>query len=111
MNESVLKWMASDDTGVSSKAIVMVMNRITPTRRWSLDHPHDPSDLGRCIRLLALIPEYRIRLDEMKIVSDTWSDLVTHWHELEELYYEELPSGRAPKCYARMREIIDRNRQ
>lgn len=105
----VIQWLLSRDTGVSSKAIVAQLSNIVLESPFSMDHPHDPADLGRCIRLLEAIPEFRERLDEMKQVSLIWAALVDHWDELETLYKEELPTGRAPKCYARMQQIIQTN--
>src|SRR5688572_12746693 len=106
MNLSVINWLSGRDTGISSMAIVTVMEGGTV---HEYTFPHDPADLGRCIRLLDIAPEYRENLDAMKQVGPHWSSLVDHWSELESLYYEELPTGRAPKCYARMRELIEQH--
>lgn len=109
MDALVAEWLIGHDTGISSVTIVAVMESdglIAQYRRYG--HPHDPADLGRCIRLLDIAPAwYRLNLHRMKQVSPQWSALVDHWSELETLYRQELPTGRAPKCYARMRELID----
>lgn len=113
MNDAVMNWLMSYDTGLSSRTIVAVMEEDRALAAallgsWGVWYPHDPADLGRCIRLLDIAPEYRERLSEMGHVSQVWAELVNHWEELESLYREEYPSGRAPKCFARMREIIDK---
>lgn len=71
------------------------------------NHPSDPDDLKRCIRLLELIPEARNHMDKVSAISDVWARLVENWDELESLYQEEYPTGKAPKCYSRMKEIIN----
>src|SRR5688572_24935346 len=97
MNFSVQQWLLSGrDTGTSSKAIVAFMEGqpIDPT-----SYPRDPSDLGRCIRLLEIAPEYRPLLKSMRVVSPEWARLVERWDELEALYRKEEPFGTAPQCY------------
>jgi hypothetical protein len=103
MNSLVATWLNGNDTGRSSLAIVSVMEGGI-ARAYS--YPLDPADLGRCIRLLALAPEYRQRLHEMKTVSPEWAALVDHWKELERLYHSEAASGKARQCYDRMHELL-----
>lgn len=99
--DKLIEWLLGDDTGVSSKEIARQMAGIEPSSdKWG---PCDPSDLGRCLRLLALFPGWDVW--EMRTVSDAWWRLVNHWGELSELYHEELPTGNAPRTYARMQEI------
>ena len=69
--------------------------------------PVDPSDFGRCFRLLELIPRWRKRMPEMAAIGGGWEALVPVWGELEALYREELPSRRAPKLYQRMSDLLD----
>ncbi len=56
------EWIVSSDTGLSSRHIWAVMMGV-PIERKS--HPSDPSDLGRCLRLLAAVPQWRPRIGEM----------------------------------------------
>lgn len=70
------------------------------------EHPRDPADLGRCLRLLNLEPECRKRLPEMSAASPEWAALIANWRELERLYYLEYPTGHAPKCYDKMQALI-----
>ena len=105
MLPEVLKWWKGDDTGISSRAIVCFFEGI-PTDRWGYGHPLDPSDFGRCVRLLEVAPHYRKRLPEMTVLSNEWEVLAAHWDELEALYREELPTGSAPKLYDRMQELL-----
>lgn len=107
LSAAVLAWLVSSDTGISSRTIVAWMEReqlVLTMKRG--DHPHDPADLGRCIRLLDIEPKYRDRIGEMAGLSSEWAALAAHWSELESLYREEEPTGHAAKCYARMKELI-----
>lgn len=113
MSSLALAWIVGDDTGISSKAIWSRMMGVAYASRdhgWDT-YPHDPSDFGRCYRLLKLVPEWRARIEEMASASPEWTALVKHWDELTALYEEEVDTtrhrhrGSAPRLYARMKEI------
>lgn len=107
-NERLLKWLYGGDTGLSSRALLAKLadrQYITESRR--VYHPLDPDDLGRCIRMLDALPELRVRLTEAASLSPEWSALIGDWARIEALYREEFSSGRAPKCYAAMKELLD----
>lgn len=95
------RWAVGPDTGLSSKTIWRKMMGVP----GQVDVPHDPDDFGRCHRLLSAIPGWRDRIGEMSTVPG-WESLAPAWSELEALYLEELPSGRLPKLYARMKELL-----
>lgn len=104
-----LTWLNGTDTGTSSLAIFSVCSErgFMATRFRSDMHtaPSDPSDFGRCYRLLERFPAWRSRLGEVAARFPEWRDLVAAWDELESLYREEMASGTAPKLYERMREL------
>lgn len=99
-----LAWMAGDDTGRSSQVLCVTMLGGRVPTPW---HPWDPADLGRCLRLLDLMPEWRCRIGEMAVLSPQWAAIVGALSELEGLYCEEKPSGTAPRCYKRMRDLLE----
>lgn len=102
--QGLTAWLTSDETGSSSEFMAHVL---CGARRADNNHPHDPSDFGRCLGFLAAVPEARTKITEMKKHGAVWSGLVDHWGELESLYHDEKKRGKlAPKCYAMMREII-----
>lgn len=111
----LVAWMLSDETGSSSRAMARKLGPLIghggPFRggfaERRTDHPYDPSDLGRCIGLLDAVPELRPHLPAMADVSPQWARLVAAWDELEALYWIESPAGRAPKCYARMKKVLE----
>lgn len=67
-------------------------------------HPLDPSDLCRCLKVSPRTPKH------MRDRSPEWRVLVDHWDELAELLHEEHPNGRATKTYARMKELFQQAR-
>lgn len=105
-----LEWAASDDTGASSLTILRHMIGLSVTQGFGAFAPSDGGDLGRCLRLLRLVPEWEPRIPEMAALSNAWAALVPHWEELAALLASEigddLPRHKsAPKTYARMDEI------
>lgn len=106
--ERANQWIVGQDTGMSSIAMWAHMQGV---RKFDRSAPLDPSDLGRCLRLLELIPEWRPRVQELASLGPRWAALTTHWKELEELLAGEVgidwKKGRtAPLTFARMNEIL-----
>lgn len=106
-HSGLLKWMLSDDTGVSSETIVRIAMGVKPPKYGYFDAPHDPSDFGRCYRLLKQFPDLKGWLPVVAKKCRPFAPLVANWEELESLWEEESKnkSGRAPKLYARMQEL------
>lgn len=97
-------WIKNGDTGVSSETIWSALTG-WPVRRHGI--PYDPSDFGRCYRLLKIMPGWRERLPEVALKHPDWKPFVDVWDELTALYEEEVPhhKGRAPKLYRRMQDL------
>lgn len=105
IEQRVTEWLSGRDVGLSSKTIARQMLGHDNTE---IGAPSDGADLGRCLRLLRLIPEWRERLDEMATVGHVWAALVPHWDELEALLRSEAGddyNGPAPKTYKRISEL------
>lgn len=95
------EWALGRDTGASSEALAAVM---TGVFLWGhVAYPSDGDDLGRCLRLLEFIPEWRPRLPEMSARSKAWGALVEHWDELSKLHKK----GDGRLVYDRMKAILD----
>lgn len=118
MSESIerraLAWLCGDDTGASSKALCRHMLGLPESNVWRSDwsYPSDPSDLGRCLRLLALIPEWDERIGEMAQHGRYWVAIAERWHEVAERMRQEVgidwSKGRkAPRTYALMQGIFN----
>ena len=103
------EWIAGDNTGISSRTIWAVMQGV-PASRWA-SPPLDPSDFGRCFRLLVHIPEWRQRLTEVATAYPEWAPMISRWDECERLFCEEWESGRAPKLYALMQTLLEEGRK
>jgi hypothetical protein len=80
------EWITGGDTGASSKAIWAHMMGV----KSDGSYPYDPSDFGRCYRLLCLVPEWRGRMPEMARYGTIWSRLVTQWDEITRCFEEEV---------------------
>ena len=111
LTQRLAEWHAGSDTGSSSKSIAAKMSGVSPDR-YGWAYPHDPDDLGRCLRLLRLIPEWQPRISEMAECGHMWRRLVPHWEELSRsmegecgLFWEKAKA--APKTYAMMRKILE----
>ena len=107
-----LLWLAGGDSGASSKAICHHMLGMKSDGSF----PWDPSDLGRCLRLLELFPEWKPRIREMARYSPQWAALVARWDELAEMMADEVgidwsKGKRAPRTYDAMKDAIDQARR
>lgn len=83
MQRRVISWFGAGDTGLSSETIAIAgSGGDKPKRGW--DWPRDPSDFGRCARLLALIPELRdpafARLSEDG--GEKWRSIISRWDDV-----------------------------
>lgn len=108
-------WLRSDETGLSSRFMARVLGPkigvYVPVPEegihyHGMHHPHDPADFGRCLGLLKAEPKLREHIGEMANHGKEWKALVENWAELEALYVEEFPTGKAPKCYERMTQLL-----
>ena len=100
----IADWMVGDDTGLSSRFMARsflggLQGGNTP------HHPLDPSDFGRCHRLLDAVPGLRDRLSELKGRSEVWDTLIENWPYMTDLYIKELPKGTAPLLYDYMKNL------
>lgn len=102
----VFKWMAGNDTGMSSKAIALHMT----TGDCDGSYPFDPADLGRCLRLLERFPDWKPRIVEMSVYGAVWSAYTERWSEIAKCMADEVgidwSKGRkAIQTYDLMQEI------
>lgn len=91
-------WLASDDTGMSSKYMAFIMAQ-GPCVEYA--HPHDPDDLGRCLRFLESVPEAVQNITLMKTQSSVWNCLVDKWYHFSNLYSQ----GKGNELYEEMKSI------
>ena len=102
--QKIIEWFAGADTGLSSSHMAAVASGV----KGNGCHPSDPADLGRCIRLVALVPEVRDMFPAIAESTAKWGVVVANWDELTGLYASE-SQGRgyfnAPKTFARMKAL------
>jgi hypothetical protein len=97
-------WARGRDTGISSGTIYAVMTRSRgPYGRY--DIPHDPSDFGRCYRLLKLFPDWRPKLEEVSDRYPDWLPFVREWDKLTEMWEAALESKDGKEMYGFMAEL------
>lgn len=87
IEKRLIEWFVSGDTGLSSEAIAAHMSGAGSRKR--MDYPSDPSDLGRCLRLLDKIPEWKDRIGEMSQYSPGWAGLVKNWDKISKSMEDE----------------------
>ena len=107
-----LEWIAGNDTGISSKTIWAVMMNAVPENYGfgHFDTPLDPSDFGRCYRLLALFPDWKNRLDEVAEKFPKWGPMVREWDTMTALYERDYESGKSSELYDLMQKLVDEGR-
>lgn len=102
----VIHWFASKDTGMSSEAIASHM----AIGECDGSYPHDPADLGRCLRLLKLFPEWEARIGEMSAYGKVWAAYAARWQDMKTAMEDEVgidwsKARKAPKTYDLMKNI------
>lgn len=106
--DSVLRWLANGQVGLSSKAMAFCAADIEYDRA---DHPYDPADFNRCLLLVGQIPAIRDAFPKIAKLSPQWEAVIEHWDELEALFIEEVGLNwehgeSAPKTYERLGAIL-----
>jgi hypothetical protein len=81
-------WLASDDTGLSSKYMASVLADSPFSAR--VNNPWDGADFGRCYRLLRAVPELLRNFDRLATCPAPWPALHANWTELEHIYEDAL---------------------
>jgi hypothetical protein len=107
VEQRAFKWLFSEDTGLSSMSICAHMLGET----YEGDAPSDVGDLGRCLRLLERIPEWKPRIKEMAQHGPAWAGLIGQWDHIVRLYQEEAgvkpaEGRRSPGTYLAMKLAI-----
>lgn len=105
VKEQIREWLNGTDAGQSSKSLAYEAADLPGDRS---NYPHDPSDLGRCLRLIARVPEVRSAVDALADKSPYWKALAPEWDRLKALYISEMndPKG-GRKTYDAMRALLE----
>lgn len=103
--ERAAKWLRSNDTGTSSRTIAYMLSGLPVLDPWPRtlgDTPSDPSDFGRCYRLLACFPRWRRQLTKVAVTYPRWAPLIAAWDELTALYERDVATGLSMELWNRL---------
>ena len=91
INDRLLEWYATGETGVSSKVIARTTAGIMLGNGKDSRTPMDAGDLRRCVLLLRAVPEgYERGVLVLATKHRGWQSLATRWPKLEETLVSEL---------------------
>jgi hypothetical protein len=107
-HEKAKLWMQVGEHGISSKTIFSILAYtvgLPPMLQAREFHtPCDPGDFNRCSKLIAMVPEWKGKLNIVANYSPVWKNLVDNWDKLEEMLKENLAIG-ANGMYEFMKEL------
>lgn len=99
--KTIAEWRKSWVIGVSSDSIHWALAGWSVLDSDRRDAPYDSDDLGRCIVLLDLMPEWRKRLNEVAEKVPAFAPLVPEWARLEGLHR----SGKHAEVYFEIKRL------
>lgn len=83
VEQKAMWWIANGHVGMSSKTMWL---HFMGQKNERINHPYDPDDFSRCYKLLETVPEWKIRIKELRILSTEWRNLSENWNKLTEMY-------------------------
>ncbi|SAL01580.1 hypothetical protein AWB80_08158 [Caballeronia pedi] len=101
-------WLLSGDTGVSSEtmaAIALGATSLGGKHHYRGDAPHDPSDFGRCYRLVINVPEIREFFPRIAKKVKPFAGILREWDDLVRIYERDKPMGRSDELCRRIQEL------
>ncbi|MDP8648028.1 hypothetical protein [Serratia marcescens] len=106
--KAIAEWFVSRDTGISSETMAAIH---LGAEKGRFNPPLDPSDFGRCYRLLEKAPSIRASFSRIGQLCPAFKPLLDNWDELCDLFKQEASSGRAPRLYRRMQDLLEEHRE
>lgn len=90
--ENAVWWAENGEHGMSSKAMFNCLSKNLNICKFGNyeNTPSDPDDFGRCYKLLKAVPQWRLRLIELSVLSTGWKNLVENWDVLEKMYEQNV---------------------
>ena len=113
-----LHWLDNGRVGLSSATMCATLfpqltnhhkfkNKIDDNGNVEINWPHDNSDFDRCVKFLEAVPEARNRLNELKVVSKEWSNLVDKWDTIETM----INNKKVNESYELIKECLGKNKK
>jgi hypothetical protein len=106
-NSLIVRWLATGETGMSSKTMAFTALGEKYTSEW---HPADPADLNRCIKLVDAAPAVRDSFPKIAALNEHWQAVIDNWDALrtafiDEVGYDWSKARSAPKTYEMMKGL------
>lgn len=111
IERKILEWMATSNTGTSSKAMAFCAAGLKNNSPFCNGYPSDPSDFNRCLKLLDKVPEIRNHFDEISKLSAVWKATIDNWDKIESTFLNECgfnwskKTTKATETYRLMKKI------
>lgn len=107
MKDKIIHWIFTGESGLSSECMAATACGIKLKNK---NHPRDPSDLIRCIKLVRHVCEIEDKFKEISKISKEWECVINNWELLlkalfDEVGYDFKKSNKAPKTYLLMKNL------
>ncbi len=115
VNDRLLEWFCTGETGVSSEAIARTTAGFKNDGKY-VSAPADAWDFRRCVLLLRLVPEaYERGVLVLGCKRRDWKALAGNWPLIERTLVSEIGTDLAgkndtPRTYKLMKDILERVR-
>ncbi|WP_454751628.1 hypothetical protein [Cupriavidus necator] len=100
-------WILHGDTGVLSETMAAIAVGADTMKGdgWGPDAPHDPSDFGRCYKLVQAVPEIRATFPRIAELVPTFAGILREWDALCAIYQRDLPARRSDELYEMIKAL------
>lgn len=102
VHAAIGNWMRSGDTGTSSETMAAIA---LGADSGDFGAPYDPSDFGRCYRLVQAIPAIRDAFPRIAELVPAFAGILREWDALVAIYLRDLPSGKSGELYQRIKTL------
>lgn len=96
------EWLVSHQTGASSMTMAAIALGAETGR---FDAPRDPSDFGRCYKLVKRLPKIRNHFETIAQRVPVFAGILREWDALCRIYERDLPTGKSDELYERIRSL------
>lgn len=100
--KDLAEWLVSCDTGISSITIAAIA---LGAEKGRFNAPYDPSDFGRCYRLVQKVPAIYNAFDRIGELEPCFAGILLNWDELCSIYERDLHTGQSKELYLRIKAL------
>jgi hypothetical protein len=98
-------WLLNGDTGRSSATMAAIALGATRVQGCEVDAPYDPSDFGRCYRLVQKVPEIREHFPRIGKKVKVFAGILREWDALVRIYERDKPKGESRELHELIRGL------